>query len=70
MLSSEASSLQIEPSLFISFTKGPSMKVSIVTNSLPIDEKTILFHVKVLSKSRTCASASTNYAKFRPRVFS
>ncbi|PFX12836.1 hypothetical protein AWC38_SpisGene23140 [Stylophora pistillata] len=46
--SSDASPLQIRPSLFTSFTKGPSVKVSMVTNSLPIDEKKTLWYVKVL----------------------
>ena len=69
-LSSEASSLQIKPSLLFSFTKCPSMKVSIVTNSLPIDEKKTLLYVKVLPNSSTGASASIDCAKFRARAFS
>lgn len=47
-VSSNASSLQVRPSILIAFAKGPSMKVSIVRNSLPIDGKKTLWYVKAL----------------------
>lgn len=47
-VSSNASSLQVRPSILIAFAKGPSMKVSIVRNSFPIDGKKTLWYVKAL----------------------